>query len=384
MSGPSPQVASMLDAIQTNGATFQDTGNDVSRAKLLQAARSLVHELEPPFEVLAKLNWQLPFIWSIVRVGLDIDLFSAMVADSGSPKKVKHLAEVTGCDPPLLSRFLKHLNTADFVRETGSDEFEPTPITRAMATRSAAGMTKNVYDFANAVNHIFPDYLRESGYKNPTDKDATAFKKAIGTDLHYFEWIAQPGMEDKLDDFKAHMEYKTLGKNWFQSVDVQQIFGNPTDPEAVLLIDIGGSFGHDLIDFHSAFPDMPGKLDFPKGIDAQAHDAFTPQPVVGAKAYYLHMVLHDWPDESCRKMLSQLVPAMQKGHSKILLNEIVVPDVGAQWFSTSVDMLMLMCHSAQERTEGMWRDLLESVGLRISKIWDCEGNPEKIIEVELA
>ncbi|KAL1595227.1 hypothetical protein SLS60_009915 [Paraconiothyrium brasiliense] len=300
MSGPSSQVTSMLNAIHMNGATFQDTGSDASRAKLLGAERSL--------ECVRRRQYGEPYLpWLSAR------------------KRVQE----------------------------------------------------------------------------PTDKDATTFKKAVGTDLHYFEWIAQSGVEDKLDDFKAHIEYKTLGtlgKKRFESVDVQHIFRISTDLGAVLLVDMGGGFGHDLIEFHNAFPHTPGKLvlqelpmtiknlpkDFPREIDAQAHDAFTPQPIVGAKAYYLHMVLHELPDESCRMMLSQLVPAMQKAHSKSLLNEIVVPDVSAQWFSTSVDMLMLMCHSAQERTEGMWRDLLERVGLRISKIWDCEGNFEKIIEVKLA
>lgn len=251
------------------------------------------------------------------------------------------------------------------------------------------------------MNHVharFPEYMKNTGYKNPTDKDASPFKYGMGTDLHYWEWISQPGMEEKLDDFKAHMEFKTLGKKWFQSVDVPQIFDHPTDPSATLMIDIGGSFGHDIIDFHKAFPDMPGKLvlqelpatintlpsDFPsQDIEAQAYDFFTPQPIKNAKVYYLHMILHDWPDESCRKILSSIIPAMKKGHSKILLNEIVIPDTNASWFSTSVDMLMLLCHSAQERTESDWRKLLGSVGLQISKIWDCEGNPEKIIEVEL-
>ncbi|KAJ4303664.1 hypothetical protein N0V90_002565 [Kalmusia sp. IMI 367209] len=342
----------------------------------------------PPFEVLAKLNWQMPFIWAIIRVGFDLKLFDAMVADEGKSKTVEKLAGVTGCDPVLLSRFLKHLNTADFVRETGENEFEPTPITHALATRIAVGMTKNVYDVTNAINHKLPEFLRNTGYKNPIDKDATAFKYAIGTDLHYFDWLAQPGMESQLDDFKAHMEFKTLSKKWFETVDVAQILGDPQDPDATLLVDIGGSFGHDLIDFHKAFPSMPGKLvlqDLPMTIrNLPVHDAFTPQPIVGAKAYYLHHVLHDWPDESCRKMLTQLVPAMKRGHSKVLLNEIVVPNVGAKWFDSSVDMLMLTVHSAQERTEEMWRALIESTGLKIAKIWDCEGSAEKIIEVELA
>lgn len=250
------------------------------------------------------------------------------------------------------------------------------------------------------VHSALPEFLRNTNYKNPTNKDASPFKYGMKTDLHYFEWISQPGMESQRDDFKAHMEFKTLGKKWFQSVDVSQILNDPnTDEDAVLMIDIGGSFGHDVIDFQKVYPDLPGKLmlqelpamvkelpaDFPRDkIEPQPHDFFTPQPVHGAKAYYLHMILHDWPDESCRKILSNLKPALKKGYSKILLNEIVIPDQDANWFATSVDMIMLAAHAAQERTESNWKELAESVGLKVSKIWDCDGNPEKIIEVELA
>lgn len=205
-------------------------------------------------------------------------------------------------------------------------------------------------------------------------------------------------MEAERDALNAHMEFKTLGKKWFETVPVSDILAGATDdPDATLLVDIGGSAGHDVIAFHAAFPDLPGRLvlqdlpsiisslppDFPADIQAMGHDAFTPQPVQHAKAYYLHHVLHDWPDAQCREILSNIVPAMKKGYSRILLNEIVVPDVGADWFATSVDMIMLATHAAQERTESKWRELVEGVGLRVVRVWDCEGSSEKLIEVDL-
>lgn len=81
--------------------------------------------------------------------------------------------------------------------------------------------------------------------------------------------------------------------------------------------------------------------------------------------------------------MSNLKPALEPGYSKILINEIVVPDRRAEWYSTSVDMLMMACHSSAERREKHWRALIESAGLKISKIWDCDGAAEKLIEVEL-
>lgn len=244
----------------------------------------------------------------------------------------------------------------------------------------------------------FPYFLKDRMYQNPIDKDDSPFMHACGTKLHYFEWLNQPGMEDRAQAFANHMSFKDMGKKWYQMTDVKAIFDNPTDNETVVMVDVGGNQGHDLIGFHQAYPDLPGKLvlqdlpaqiskippnTLPKTIEATAYDFFTPQPVLGAKIYYLHMVLHDWPDSGCIKILKNIVPAMTKGFSKILLNEIVIPDRDANWFCTSLDVLMMLAHAAQERTEGDWRTLLGKAGLEIVKIWDCEGNPQKIIEVEL-
>ena len=59
------------------------------------------------------------------------------------------------------------------------------------------------------------------------------------------------------------------------------------------------------------------------GIELQVHDFFTPQPIKGARAYFMRSVLHDWPDESCRRILYHLKDAMEPGYSRILINECV-------------------------------------------------------------
>jgi hypothetical protein len=240
--------------------------------------------------------------------------------------------------------------------------------------------------------------MKETNYNNPTDKDNSPFKFAFDTPLHYFEWLSQPEQAENLNAMKDHMEFKTLGKKWFETIDVADIFNNlSSDENAALMVDIGGSAGHDIIDFQKANPGLPGKLilqdlpavidslpdSFPEVIQKVAHDMFTPQPIHGAKVYYLHMVLHDWPDESCRKALEALKPALKKGYSKILLNEIIVPDTGAGWYASGVDMLMMQTHASQERTETDWRKLVEAAGLKVSRVIRCEGGTEDLLEIEL-
>lgn len=75
---------------------------------------------------------------------------------------------------------------------------------------------------------------------------------------------------------------------------------------------------------------------------------------------------------------------MKKDYSKILFNENVIPDRGAHWRSTALDLLMMASFSSTERTERAWKTLLESAGLKIVKIWNYEKDAESLIEAELA
>ena len=79
-----------------------------------------------------------------------------------------------------------------------------------------------------------------------------------------------------------------------------------------------------------------------------------------------------------------LKPSLTKGYSKLLINENVIPDQGAHWLSTALDLNMMANVSASERTEPQWRELLELAGFHIVKIWSSEPGTESLIEAEIA
>ena len=74
---------------------------------------------------------------------------------------------------------------------------------------------------------------------------------------------------------------------------------------------------------------------------------------------------------------------MTPGYSKVIINELVIPDENASLFTTRSDMNMMAMLAAMERSEQQWRDLLGSVGLKILKIWTAEIDSERIIECVL-
>lgn len=104
---------------------------------------------------------------------------------------------------------------------------------------------------------------------------------------------------------------------------------------------------------------------------------------IGARVYYLHSVLHDWPDERCLQILRRLRQAMEPGYSKILINENIVLETGTSWNITSMDWTMMAMAASAERTEVQWRELLKSAGLQISGIWTKDPACESLIEVTL-
>lgn len=135
--------------------------------------------------------------------------------------------------------------------------------------------------------------------------------------------------------------------------------------------------------------DLPAVIsdiqDLDPTIERLSYDFHTEQPIKGARAYFMHSIMHDWPDHVCKSILTRVVEAMRPGYSKLLINDVVIPSMGAHWENTAGDMLMMTQLSALERTEAQWYQLIEGsgLGLRIVKIWLC-GLPgvEGLIECE--
>lgn len=74
---------------------------------------------------------------------------------------------------------------------------------------------------------------------------------------------------------------------------VKERLGNANEDE-VLVVDIGGGAGHDLLGFKARHPELKGRLvlqelpymidrvaDKLEGVELMAHDFYTPQPIKG-------------------------------------------------------------------------------------------------------
>lgn len=143
-----------------------------------------------------------------------------------------------------------------------------------------------------------PKFLRETGYKNPTDPNHCPWHLGHDTDLNPFPWLnSRP---EKLGTFLAAMTYHRQGQPIFlDAMDfAKYLLHKRTDATTPLFVDIGGAMGHMCIAVKRRFPDLKGRIilqDQPfvidqvktnplpgfEGIEAAVHDFFTPQMIKG-------------------------------------------------------------------------------------------------------
>jgi len=83
--------------------------------------------------------------------------------------------------------------------------------------------------------------------------------------------------------------------------------------------------------------------------------------------YVLKWIIHDWDDQRSVAILKNCRSAMA-ANGRVLLVEAVIQPGPATSFSKYVDLNMLVMTGGRERTEAEYRALLDSAGLRLTRI----------------
>ncbi|KAJ5385475.1 Winged helix-turn-helix transcription repressor DNA-binding [Penicillium concentricum] len=378
------------------GVNSLPTGTDEDRKNVLIKCRALVGALETPREIMVDHCWGQFGAISAIGFGVDSGLWVLMARNGDQPQKVTDLAASLGVDPRLLSRLMRHIGAMGLLIEVGDDEYRPTNFTKALSLPQIGHGYLGFTACTGAGTLKFHEFARKRNWVNPTDNQDTSLMYAYGTDKDIFSFVNDLGYGKHLNDYFGGYN---LGRPWWMDPGVypvkeRLIDGADPSPDAPFLVDIGGNVGHDLERFRSRFPNTPGKLivqdlplmirqikDLDPAIVRMEYDFHDEQPVKGARAYYIHSTLHNWSDDVCEIVLKRVKEAMKPGYSRLLINENVVPDIGAHWETTGLDMMMLTLFSGEERTSTAWYDLIERrAGLRIVKIWGAGKGVESVIE----
>ncbi|KAK4449810.1 S-adenosyl-L-methionine-dependent methyltransferase [Podospora aff. communis PSN243] len=409
-------VPSILAAIQTHSTPLlspspSPASIEDARLSLLQSARALVLALEKPRETMIRHCWADNTAFSILSLGISTNIWSAL-ASSPSPQSVPEIASKTTSptlDPDLLSRLLKHVAAMGYIHETSHNTYAPTNFIRSL-TIPIIGDGYRIFTGPGTTGGLervvlsLPSYLERNGFQTPQGIADGPLQYAHETKLNMFEWLhANPPAGEQ---FNHHMGGYANGRpSWYEEgfYPVEERLLGGMEEGGAVLVDVGGGLGHDLEGFDKVWGERVGKgrlvlQDLERVIsqigeggggrvERMVYDFYTEQPVKGARAYYMHSVLHDWPDEVCVRILDNIKAAMKPGYSRLLINENVIPDTGAHWETTGLDVMLACLLSSRERTRVEWVRLLEEkAGLRVVKIYHHRDNPrsgvESVVECE--
>ncbi|OBR03148.1 O-methyltransferase [Colletotrichum higginsianum IMI 349063] len=386
--------------IQTlNGINADSFENDGQRIEAVTAAYALVARLETPWDFVLRLVMGQPALGAALKVAMDLQLFHEWHTAGDGEKTLAQIQElVPKIETKLLSRILRHLAANHVLEEPSAGVFKPTAL--------SVSFTKPV--FGEWINHLrsydatlpcffkMPRHLAQTKYRNPVDPEDGIFqyaKDCRGLDMfHFYQQDENRAEGESFNHVMGGVMATQAG--WLDIFPHDTLLATAR-PDGPVLVDVGGSIGHDMERFRAAHPHVAARLyveDLPEvvklskcpdPVNKLGHDFFTPQPIKGARAYYMHGVLHDWSDEPARKILEMQRDALTPGYSSLLIHDHIAPETVAHPHTTAYDLTMMVMVAGEERTETHWRALLKSAGYRVVKIWSSPLAVQRIIEAEL-
>ncbi|KAI1088253.1 S-adenosyl-L-methionine-dependent methyltransferase [Rostrohypoxylon terebratum] len=324
------------------------------RRRLADGGRKLSILLEEPRHTMSRLehvHFQLP----LAIIGADTGLFAALAAEP-RPSTSTELSQKTGVTLSLLRRLLRYYQALDMIYQVSNDAYQSNNVTRVLSNEDHADALRFAHKIMGPPVVSLPDLLQSTGYKDPTGVMPTALAKAHNTEKHAYSWLGENPWALKLT--LAYMKVQFEGRPlFFDVLDFQARFGTDSTSSTVLFVDIGGSTGSQSLNFRRRYPSLPGRviiqdrpevvqkaksvLDSAANIELEAYDIFTPQPIKGARAYYMRKILHSFADEKCLKILANLKAGLTE-QSVIMIDETVLPEQGARPRGAQHDIEVLM------------------------------------------
>ncbi|KXL44250.1 hypothetical protein M433DRAFT_68469 [Acidomyces richmondensis BFW] len=389
---------SVQEAIEeVKRAAEADTGDDVRRhAELLKAIDRLKITAERPEETVMRLRWEFMRSFS-VRFALEYGILQIIAARDPVELTAAELSKETGADELLIIRVMRLVTHLGLCGEVTHGVYVANERTRFITRKAITGGFKHVYDFGGQTVIKVPELIRDRNlHQFPQEPDERSPFQHVFGDTMFGLLAKNPQRKRIFDDYMEARQYSNDAK-WFEiyPADRELNEGLKDGEDAVLIVDVGGGKGHDISQFRQRFANLPGKLilqDLPhtfrtlssnlEGINLMEHDFFTEQPVkAGARLYFMRSIMHDWADDKCVEILKHIVAAMDPKYSRLLIDDIVVPETEVDWLTASLDLCMWLFFSGIERTISQWKGLFDAVNLEIVHIWSTRSSEGRVIEL---
>jgi O-methyltransferase domain/Dimerisation domain len=284
------------------------------------------------------------------------------------PKHCDELAAKTKTHGPTLYRLLRFLAGAGLCNETGSREFELTPLGSALRS-----------DIPGSISPVVRLWLSESHWLSwghllhSVRTGEHAFDHAHG--MRVFDYLRNDSELSAIFNATMTTSSTRLGSALLKHYDFSGIRK---------IVDVGGGHGFTLAMILAANPSMHGLLydlpDVASGagqiIDAEGvrerceivGGSFFDSIPAGAEAYVLKQIIHDWDDEQSLMILRNCRAAMPKEGKVLLIERRIEPDHCQAMRVLHIDMEMLVNVCGMERNDAEYRSLLERAGFRLVRV----------------
>jgi hypothetical protein len=142
-----------------------------------------------------------------------------------------------------------------------------------------------------------------------------------------------------------------------------------------VIADIGGGIGAQLSSILDAHPSCRGVLFDQPSVVAEATDSriecvggdFFKEVPVRADAYLMRWILHDWSDDECVALLTN-VRMSASPHARLMVVDSVIPETPEFDMGKWMDLNMMVMASGRERTATEFRGLLDRAGFALEQI----------------
>jgi len=319
--------------------------------------------------------WVSQMVFVAARLGIADTL-------AKGPKTPAAVAEQVGAHAPFVHRVLRTLASIGVFAETANGRFRLTPT----AATLRSGVPGSLRDFALMMVDDY-NWAAWGALLHGVQTGAVPFEHVHG--LPAFAYLsAHP---DKERTFAASMASISGAENGAvaRAYDFRGV-GR--------LVDVGGAHGHLLATILRRHRKLRGVLyDQPQvvagadasgfiagledRIDVQGGDFFASVPV-GADAYIMKYVIHDWDDARCVRILRLCRDAMAPGGRVLVVENVVAPGNRPGW-AKLLDINMMVCVTGRERTKVEFRDLLARAGLALRRVVPT-ASPISVLEATAA
>jgi predicted O-methyltransferase YrrM len=277
--------------------------------------------------------------------------------------------------PDALERLLRACASVGVFTEDAAGKFGPTELSEVLTSDSPVSLKKLV------------EAIGGSWYKGWTELfEAVRTGKPQARKVFGAEWWDYLNANPKeLEDFGAAMQSASQNS-------LRGLLENCDFTGIETIADIGGGFGHLAIALLQKYPrlratvmDVPDVVRIAPGrvplndatvadrLEYVGGDMFDSVPP--AEVYVLKLIIHDWEDEKCIRLLANCRRSM-RGNGRVICIDSVLPPMGNTSATSAKfrDLLMLVLITGRERTEAQWQQLYGAAGFEIRSITPMYDN----------